>query len=120
MFLSDESFALLKWKSMSYWVILKKYRISFWGYFYKTFGVFSYRYGEVSLTVLGHIVYELTTGEIRLWNKLLAWKYSKNHEPHVKALLHYGDNCDKLVHFKEQKIFFALKNPSLEQYLPWC
>jgi hypothetical protein len=33
----------------------------------------------------------------------------------VMAGLHYGDNRSKLVHFKEQKLFFSfLNSPSLE------
>ncbi len=39
----------------------------------------------------------------------------------VKAHLHYGQNRAKLVHFKEQKIYFAsLKPANLAQSLSYC
>jgi hypothetical protein len=39
----------------------------------------------------------------------------------LKAGLHYGDYRSKLLHFEEQKIFFAfLYSPSLEQLSPQC
>jgi hypothetical protein len=42
-------------------------------------------------------------------------------EQTFKFRLHCGDNCFKLVHFKEQKYSFAfLNSPSLERFLPQC
>ena len=38
----------------------------------------------------------------------------------LRADLHYGDYCAKLVHFEGQKMFCMLKSTSLERFLPSC